>query len=75
MAADKSQLATITVLYYEAPAGLEMHHAVLKDLPVSASGRVMIPDSFRQGKSIVSVLRGECDVLNSLGERTQSRDD
>ncbi|ESE41946.1 TIGR02922 family protein [Shewanella decolorationis] len=61
--------ATVTVLYYDAPVGLIMHNAVLEDLPVSDSGRVMIPASFRKGKSIIAVLEGECKILNSLGER------
>ncbi|AAN56393.1 MAG: TIGR02922 family protein [Shewanella sp.] len=61
--------ATVTVLYYDAPVGLIMHNAVLQDLPVSESGRVMIPTSFRKGKSIIAVLEGECKILNSLGER------
>nr|WP_284730677.1 TIGR02922 family protein [Shewanella jiangmenensis] len=60
---------TVTVLYYDAPAGLIMHNAVLTGLPVSDSGRVMIPQSFRNGKSIIAVLEGECRILNSLGER------
>lgn len=61
--------ATITVLYYDAPVGLTMHNAVLSGLEVSESGRVMIPESFRKGKSIIAVLEGECKILNSLGER------
>ncbi|MCT7943612.1 TIGR02922 family protein [Shewanella holmiensis] len=64
---------TVTVLYYEAPVGLEMHNAVLSDLTVSESGRVMIPDSFRRGKSIIAVLEGECTILNALGERVYSQ--
>ncbi|QIR13870.1 TIGR02922 family protein [Shewanella aestuarii] len=66
-------LATVTVLYYEAPVGLEMHNAVLTDLPFSQSGRVMIPNSFREGKSIIAVLEGECTILNALGERVYSQ--
>ncbi|MCT7944529.1 TIGR02922 family protein [Shewanella septentrionalis] len=61
--------ATVTVLYYDAPVGLIMHNAVLANLPVSEAGRVMIPASFRKGKSIIAVLEGECKILNSLGER------
>ncbi|MDR6962868.1 uncharacterized protein (TIGR02922 family) [Shewanella putrefaciens] len=61
--------ATVTVLYYDAPVGLIMHNAVLNGLSLSESGRVMIPASFRNGKSIIAVLEGECKILNSLGER------
>ncbi|MGL4614823.1 MAG: TIGR02922 family protein [Shewanella sp.] len=60
---------TVTVLYYDAPVGLIMHNAVLEDLSLSDSGRVIIPASFRKGKSIIAVLEGECKILNSLGER------
>jgi hypothetical protein len=41
--------ATVTILYYEAPVGLEMHNAVMTDLQISQTGRVMIPESFRRG--------------------------
>ncbi|MGL6123852.1 MAG: TIGR02922 family protein [Shewanella sp.] len=61
--------ATVTILYYDAPVGLIMHNAVLGGLPVSEAGRVIIPASFRKGKSIIAVLEGECKILNSLGER------
>jgi uncharacterized protein (TIGR02922 family) len=64
---------TVTILYYEAPVGLEMHNAVMTDLQVSHSGRVIIPESFRRGKSIIAVLEGECKILNSLGERVFSQ--
>jgi uncharacterized protein (TIGR02922 family) len=65
--------ATVTVLYYDAPVGLIMHNAVLEDLHVSEAGRVMIPQSFRDGKSIIAVLDGECKILNSLGERVYAQ--
>lgn len=65
--------ATVTILYYEAPVGLEMHNSVLTGLPVSETGRVKIPDSFRKGKSIIAVLEGECTILNALGERVYSQ--
>ncbi|MBR9728458.1 TIGR02922 family protein [Shewanella intestini] len=65
--------ATVTVLFYDAPVGLEMHNAVLRGLKISDSGRVMIPDDFRDGKSIIAVLDGECRILNSLGERVYSQ--
>ncbi|WP_335925362.1 TIGR02922 family protein [Shewanella khirikhana] len=50
-----------------------MHNAVLTGLPVSDTGRVMIPQSFRSGKSIIAVLEGECKILNSLGERVYAQ--
>jgi uncharacterized protein (TIGR02922 family) len=65
--------AVVTVLYYEAPAGLIMYNEVLTGLTVSESGRVMIPQEFRRGKSIIAVLEGQCTILNSLGERVYSQ--
>lgn len=65
--------STVTVLYYDAPVGLVMHNAVLDNLAVSDAGRVMIPQSFRQGKSIIAVLEGECKILNALGERVYAQ--
>ncbi|MGX9463545.1 TIGR02922 family protein [Shewanella sp. A14] len=72
-AADQKSSATVTVLYYDAPVGLEMFNAVLTGLTISQTGRVMIPESFRRGKSIIAVLEGECKILNSLGERVYSQ--
>ncbi|MBB1269195.1 TIGR02922 family protein [Shewanella sp. SR44-3] len=68
-----SNTAIVTVLYYEAPAGLIMHNEILTGLAVSESGRVMIPQQFRRGKSIIAVLEGECTILNSLGERVYAQ--
>lgn len=70
---DKTLKDCITVLYYEGPASLEMCNCVLRDLEVSPSGRVIIPNEFRKGKSIIAVLDGECHILNSLGERVFSQ--
>ena len=60
---------TVTVLFYDAPVGLLMRSEVLKDLPVGNAGRVTIPECFREHKSIVAVLEGDCKVLNALGDR------
>lgn len=65
--------ATVTVLFYEEPVSLEMHNAVLRDLDISETGRVILPESFRKGRSIIAVLDGECRILNSLGERVYSQ--
>ncbi|GIU50739.1 MULTISPECIES: TIGR02922 family protein [Shewanella] len=65
--------ATVTVLFYEAPVGLLMKNIVLTGLDVSETGRVMLPNEFRVGKSIIAVLDGECKILNSLGERVYAQ--
>jgi len=66
---------TVTVLYYkqdDLSFSLQLHNAVLRDLPVGKGGRVILPDSFRKGKTIMAVLKGEVEVLNTLGERADS---
>ncbi len=60
---------TVTVLFYDAPVGLLMRSEVLKDLPVGNAGRIKLPDCFREHKSIVAVMEGDCKVLNALGDR------
>ncbi|MCL1067600.1 TIGR02922 family protein [Shewanella olleyana] len=70
---DEDNKATVTVLFYEAPVGLLMKNTVLTGLEVSETGRVMLPNDFRNGKSIIAVLDGECKILNSLGERVYSQ--
>ena len=70
---DNNTKATVTVLFYEAPVGLLMKNTVLTGLDVSETGRVMLPNDFRTGKSIIAVLEGECKILNSLGERVYAQ--
>ncbi|WP_028115306.1 TIGR02922 family protein [Ferrimonas senticii] len=59
---------TVTVLYFDDDS-LMLSKAVLHNLPAGAGGRIILPDAFRHGKSIVAVLRGEAEVLNMVGER------
>lgn len=59
---------TVTVLFCNDDTCLEIKSQVLHDLPVS-NERVILPDSFRKGKTIFAVLRGVVTVLNTLGER------
>jgi len=47
---------------------LELLHEV-KTYPKSESGRVIIPQDFKEGKSIVAVCLGEISIINKLGER------
>ncbi|RLV59132.1 TIGR02922 family protein [Parashewanella curva] len=60
---------TVTVLYFEAPAGVILYSRVLHELPHRGSGRIKLPDEFRQGKNIMAVLEGSCQLLNGMGER------
>lgn len=59
---------TVTVLFCTDDTYLDIQSQVLHDLPVS-NERVILPDSFRKGKTIFAVLRGVVTVLNTLGER------
>ncbi|SHH97477.1 TIGR02922 family protein [Ferrimonas marina] len=60
----------VSVLYYDIDS-LVMEKAVLKDLTMGPSGRVVIPREFREGKSIIAVLSGNVKVLNLVGERAE----
>lgn len=60
-------LRKVTVIYYS-DLSLELLHKV-HEFPQSDSGRVIISDEFREGKSIVAVCDGEVDVLNKVGDR------
>lgn len=57
----------VTVIYY-AEASLELH-AISKKFDVSEHGRVIIPDDFKVGKSIIAVCEGNINILNKVGDR------
>ncbi|MGL1958788.1 MAG: TIGR02922 family protein [Colwellia sp.] len=61
---------TVTVIYYE-DNGLELHH-VAKVFKQNEHGRVVIPQSFKDGKSIIAVCDGEIEILNKIGDRILS---
>ncbi len=63
-------LTTVTIIYYNENC-LELNHAV-KDYPKNESGRVIIPQAFKEGKSIVAVCLGEITILNKIGDRVMS---
>jgi len=52
---------------------LELNHTV-KEYPKNESGRVVIPQDFKEGKSIVAVCLGEITILNKIGDRVMSID-
>ena len=57
----------VTIIYYS-DSSLELHHQV-ESFPQNEHGRVIIPESFKQGKSIIAVCDGEIDILNKAGDR------
>ncbi|WP_068546146.1 TIGR02922 family protein [Thalassotalea crassostreae] len=53
----------VTVIFYDVDT-LELNHHV-DEFPVEHEGRVIIPNSFKQGKSIVAVCEGENTILKT----------
>ena len=69
------QLQTVTVIYYD-EASLELHHDV-KTFPVNQKSghRVILPNEYRVGKSIVAICEGAVNILNKVGERVLPLDE
>jgi uncharacterized protein (TIGR02922 family) len=61
---------TVTIIYYQ-DDGLELHHKV-KIFEQNEDGRVIIPQAFKEGKSIIAVCDGEVEILNKVGDRILS---
>lgn len=57
----------VTVIYYHVDS-LELQHKVAT-FPENESGRVVISQSFKEGKSIIAVCNGEVEILNKIGDR------
>ncbi len=60
----------VTIIYY-CDDGLELHHKV-KTFDQNDVGRVIIPQAFKEGKSIIAVCEGEIEILNKVGDRILS---
>lgn len=60
----------VTIIYY-CDDGLELHHQV-KTFEQNENGRVIIPQEFKDGKSIIAVCDGEVVILNKIGDRILS---
>ncbi len=61
---------TVTIIYYS-DDDLELHHKV-KIFEQNEDGRVIIPQAFKDGKSIIAVCDGEIQILNKIGDRILS---
>ncbi len=57
----------VTIIYYH-DESLELRHEV-KSFPKNLNGRIVIPEEFKKGKSIVAVCKGDIQILNKVGER------
>ncbi|AOW75941.1 TIGR02922 family protein [Colwellia sp. PAMC 20917] len=62
-----TNLRTVTIIYYIEDS-LELMHFV-GQFAENASGRVIIPEKFKEDKSIVAVCDGEITILNKVGDR------
>ncbi len=60
----------VTIIYYQ-DDGLELYHSV-KIFEQNAEGRVIIPQSYKDGKSIIAVCEGDVEILNKIGDRILS---
>ncbi len=60
----------VTIIYYQ-DDGLELHHKV-QTFEQNDDGRVIIPQTFKNGKSIIAVCDGEVQILNKVGDRILS---
>jgi uncharacterized protein (TIGR02922 family) len=58
---------TVTVIFY-LEGSLELRHDICT-FDKNENGRVVIPENFKQGKSIIAVCNGEIEILNKVGER------
>ena len=63
-------LRTVTIIYY-CDDDLELHHKV-RTFDQNDDGRVVIPQAFKEGKSIIAVCDGEVEILNKIGDRILS---
>ncbi|MFT6193139.1 MAG: hypothetical protein ACJASU_000033 [Cognaticolwellia sp.] len=64
---ETKNLTTVTIIYYQEDS-LELKHEI-KSYPKNKSGRVIIPQEFKQNKSIVAVCLGEITIINKIGDR------
>ncbi|NQZ21749.1 MAG: TIGR02922 family protein [Colwellia sp.] len=63
-------LTTVTIIYYNENC-LELKHEV-RNYPKNDSGRLIIPEEFKEDKSIIAVCLGEISIINKIGDRILS---
>lgn len=69
MSEENMSLKEVTIIYYR-DKSLDLLHSV-EQFFHHGSGRVRIPDSFKEGKSIVAVCDGPVKILNQFGDRIE----
>lgn len=65
-----SDTSTVTVLYYDQNDMTSICSDVLNNVEVEENDRIIFPNSYRDDKIIIAVLDGNCQVRNSLGDRS-----
>ena len=66
------ELTKVTIIYYE-DHSLELMHDI-KSYTKNATGRVIIPAPYKEGKSIIAVCLGEITIMNKVGDRIIAAD-
>lgn len=61
------QYRQVTVIYYSEDSLQLQHH--VDNFPENQHGRVVLPEGFKQDKSIIAVCDGEVEILNRIGDR------
>ncbi len=61
----------VTIIFYD-DESLMLKHFVGRFPLSSATGRVILPDDFKEGKSIIAVCEGDVNIMNSVGDRIEN---
>jgi len=69
---DTKKERLVTIIYY-CDTSLELLHEA-RTFPENENGRVIIPLSFKEDKSIIAVCAGEIEIINKVGDRILSVD-
>ena len=67
---ETENLTTVTIIYYQEDS-LELKHEI-NSYPKNEFGRIIIPEEFKQDKSILAVCLGEITIINKIGDRIMS---
>ncbi len=64
-----AKIKEVTIIYYSEQS-LELKHSV-ESFSQLNNGRVVIPESYKENKSIIAVCEGRVNILNRFGERIE----
>jgi len=59
----------VTIIFY-GKQSLELKY-IVERFPQLKNGRVIIPEKYKQDKSIIAVCEGHVNILNYFGERIE----